>query len=79
MIPHILEEEAKLDAMQRHWQLRRGTSSSTLFFEEFNETEDMLAPPMPVIYTSLNFSFLFYFYTYVYGRLGCNLTRSYML
>uniref|UniRef100_V5G735 Uncharacterized protein n=1 Tax=Anoplophora glabripennis TaxID=217634 RepID=V5G735_ANOGL len=44
MYTQNLEEEAKLDAMQRHWQIRRGTISSTSFFEEVNETEDLLVP-----------------------------------
>lgn len=42
MFTQDLQEEAKLDAMQRHWQSRRGTLSSTSFFEEVNETEDLL-------------------------------------
>lgn len=49
MYSQNIQEEAKLDAMQRHWQLlRRGASSSTAFFEEVNETEDLLSLPMQV-------------------------------
>lgn len=44
MFTQNLLEEAKLDAMQRHWQNRRGTLSSTSFFEEVNEIEDFLVP-----------------------------------
>ncbi|KAJ8922163.1 hypothetical protein NQ315_004098 [Exocentrus adspersus] len=44
MFTQNLEEEAKLDAMQRHWQSRRGPLSSPSFFNEVNETEDLLAP-----------------------------------
>uniref|UniRef100_A0A6P7GN29 Uncharacterized protein LOC114344675 n=1 Tax=Diabrotica virgifera virgifera TaxID=50390 RepID=A0A6P7GN29_DIAVI len=47
MLSQNMQEEAKLDAMQRHWQiLRRGPSSSTAFFEEANETEDLLTLPL---------------------------------
>ncbi|KAJ8929434.1 hypothetical protein NQ314_017883 [Rhamnusium bicolor] len=45
MISQSIQEEAKLDAMQRHWQIRRAGSSSTSFFEEVNETEDLLTLP----------------------------------
>ncbi|KAJ8937417.1 hypothetical protein NQ318_007876 [Aromia moschata] len=45
MISPSLQEEAKLDVMQRHWQSRRSASSSTSFFEEVNETEDLLTLP----------------------------------
>lgn len=37
-----LQEETKLNAMQSVWYGRRNQSSSTAFFEEVNETEDML-------------------------------------
>ncbi|KAG5876887.1 hypothetical protein JTB14_003211 [Gonioctena quinquepunctata] len=40
------QEEAKLDAMQRAWKFGRGASSSTAFFEEVNETEDLLNLPL---------------------------------
>ncbi|CAH1998645.1 unnamed protein product [Acanthoscelides obtectus] len=48
MIPQHIQEEAKLDAMQRVWQTnRRGaSSSSTAFFEEVNQTEDILTLPL---------------------------------
>ncbi|VEN36774.1 unnamed protein product [Callosobruchus maculatus] len=47
MIPQDIQEEAKLDAMQRVWQSsRRGASSSTAFFEEVNQTEDILTLPL---------------------------------
>lgn len=49
MFMQDIQEEVKLDAMQRHWQLRRGASSS--IFEDINETEDILAPPRQVIRT----------------------------
>lgn len=42
-----VQEEAKLDAMQRHWQHRHGGSSTTAFFEA-NETEDMLTLQLQV-------------------------------
>nr|CAI5840455.1 unnamed protein product [Callosobruchus analis] len=49
MIPQDIQEEAKLDAMQRVWQgSRRGASSSTAFFEEVNQTEDILTLPLQV-------------------------------
>ncbi|KAL3275989.1 hypothetical protein HHI36_020720 [Cryptolaemus montrouzieri] len=41
MIANIAEEDAKLDAMQRIWQTRRGLSSS--LFDEVPETEDILS------------------------------------
>lgn len=47
-----IREEAKLDAMQRHWQLRRGGTSTSSLFEEINETEDILALPRQVIRNS---------------------------
>ncbi|CAG9824290.1 unnamed protein product [Phaedon cochleariae] len=47
MLSQNVLEEAKLDAMQRHWQFRRGASSSTTaFFKEVNETEDLLDIPL---------------------------------
>ncbi|CAH0547951.1 unnamed protein product [Brassicogethes aeneus] len=45
MISQSAQEEAKLDAMQRHWQLRRGGSST--IFKEVSETEDLLSLPLP--------------------------------
>ncbi|KAL1513234.1 hypothetical protein ABEB36_002669 [Hypothenemus hampei] len=44
MLGHqVIQEEAHLDAMQRVWQGgRRNTSSSTAFFEQINETDDIL-------------------------------------
>lgn len=53
MFPHhhhqSLQEDAKLEAMQRVWQgSRRNASSSTAFFEQVNETEDMLTLPRQV-------------------------------
>ncbi|XP_030756595.1 uncharacterized protein LOC115882563 [Sitophilus oryzae] len=40
-----VQEEAKLEVMQRVWQGKRNSSSSTAFFEGVNETEDILAVP----------------------------------
>lgn len=48
MFAQSIQEETKLDAMQRHWQLRRGGSSSIAFFEATNETEDLLTLPLEV-------------------------------
>lgn len=42
-----MQEEAKLDAIQRHWQsLRRGTPSSNILFEDAIETDNILALPI---------------------------------
>lgn len=43
-----IEEEVKLDAMQRQWQPRRLASSSIAFFEEVVETEDLLTLSLQV-------------------------------
>nr|XP_023019872.1 uncharacterized protein LOC111508557 [Leptinotarsa decemlineata] len=40
------QEEVKLNAMQRVWQCRRGGSSSTAFFEEASETEELINLPL---------------------------------
>lgn len=40
--PLSIEEENKLDAMQRQWQHGRLGSSSIAFFNEVTETEDLL-------------------------------------
>lgn len=37
-----VQEEAKLDMMQRVWQAGRRNTSSNVFFEEANETDDIL-------------------------------------
>ncbi|CAG9864431.1 unnamed protein product [Phyllotreta striolata] len=47
MYTQTIQEEAKLDAMQRHWlQLRRGPSSSTAFFEAASGTENLFSLPL---------------------------------
>lgn len=50
MLAHNIsvQEEAKLDAMQRIWQGRRGLSTSSSLFEEIDETEDLLTVPRQV-------------------------------
>lgn len=58
-----IEEEVKLDVMQRQWQPRRVPSSSIAFFEEVAETEDVLTLSLQVRDISTNES-LFYFYKY---------------
>lgn len=48
MLAHTsAREEAKLAAMQRVWQGRRGLSSTSIF-EEVDETEDLLSLPRQV-------------------------------
>lgn len=48
MLAHTsAQEEAKLAAMQRVWQGRRGLSSTSIF-EEVDETEDLLSLPRQV-------------------------------
>ncbi|XP_050299541.1 uncharacterized protein LOC126738317 [Anthonomus grandis grandis] len=43
-----IQEEAKLEVMQRVWQgSRRNASSSTAFFEQVNETEDDILTTLP--------------------------------
>ncbi|XP_057650884.1 uncharacterized protein LOC130890683 [Diorhabda carinulata] len=47
MMSQSMQEEAKLDAMQRHWQsLRRGTPSSNILFEDVIQTDNILALPI---------------------------------
>lgn len=55
-----LEEEVKLEAMQRQWQPRRVPSSSIAFFEEVAVTEDVLTLSIQVREILINQS-LFYF------------------
>lgn len=43
----VLEEQMKLDALQRAWQIRRMPSTSSLF-EETPEEVDIFAPPSQV-------------------------------
>jgi len=47
-----LQEEAKLEAMQRMWQGKRN-SSSVAFFEEVNETEDILSVPRQNVWVNV--------------------------
>lgn len=43
-----IDEEVKLEAMQRQWQPRRPASSSIAFFEEVAATEDLLGLSLQV-------------------------------
>lgn len=50
-----LDEEVKLEAMQRQWQKGRLGSSSIAFFEEVAETEDVLTLSLQVSYNDDSF------------------------
>lgn len=52
--PMSIEEEAKLDAMQRQWQHGRYGTSSLAFFEEITETEDLLTLSVQVSQVIIN-------------------------
>lgn len=45
--PINAEEDAKLDAMQRSWQSKRGLSSTSSFFDDLPQ-DDFLATATPV-------------------------------